>query len=146
MLRPPLLLAFAVLLLLACNREKDLRNKECADWADWSNHAGDPLANAVPEAEKSAAVSNEARAAMYRKLAEGARKAAKGPVPFTDPFVRSLAERRLKTLDARALILDREADAWAKGDRDGAMKAMGEEMDASVEKAISDDWMNHCRL
>jgi hypothetical protein len=139
------LVVTTALALLACNPGKQQRNKECSDWADWSNHTGDPIAQAVPDSEKSAATTNEAQAAVYRKLADGARKSAKSSIPFTDPYVKELATRWLKVYDALAIALDHEADAWASGDKDAINKALHEEMDAKTpQKAIGDEWMSNC--
>jgi hypothetical protein len=144
-LRP--LLAFAAIGLLACNREKQQRNKECGDWADWSNHAGDPIVQAVPDSEKAAATTNDAQAAVCRKLADGARKSAKASIPFSDPYVKELATRWLKVYDAVAVALDHQAAAWAAGDKDAEIKALREEMDAKAPmKALADEWMNKCQL
>lgn len=140
-------LVLVALVLVACNPGKERRNKECGDWADWSNHVGDPVANAVTPAEKTAATTGEAQAAVCRKLAEGARKAAKTVIPFTDPYVRELATRWTATWDGVALALDHQAEAWSKGDKPAFEKAAKEEMDATApRKAISDDWMHKCRL
>lgn len=146
-----LLAAIALLAgaLLACNREKELRNKECGDFAEWSNHVGDPLGNAVPEAEKSAAAahSHEQQAAVYRRLAEGARTSAQASIPFTDPYVKDLAARRLKVFDGVAIALDHQADAWAKGDNEAVNRGLLEEMDAKKGAgAIASEWLNKCRL
>lgn len=132
---------------LACNPARDRRNKECGEWADWSNHVGDPVAAAVPESEKLAAKTGEAQAAVCRKLATAARKAAQTAIPFQDPWVKDLATRFVKTWDGVAIALDHQADAWSKGDKAAFEKAAREEMDAMApRKALTDDWMNKCRL
>lgn len=128
-----------------CNREKALRKKECAAFADWHNHVGEPIASAVPDAEKAAATTNEKQAAVYRKLAAGARAAARQPNPFTDPYVKSLADRDLKSYDSLAVALDHEADAWARGDKDAESAALREEMSVKgTSQPLMDEWMNHC--
>jgi hypothetical protein len=131
----------------ACNPQKEARNKECGEFAAWSNTTGAPLAKAVPDVEKSAADTNEKRAAMYRKLAEGARQSAKTTVPFKDPHVKDLATRHLAVFEEIAVALDRQADAWQKGDSAASTKALQEEMDAKAKhNAISTEWLKGCRI
>jgi hypothetical protein len=140
-------LALVLLALAACNPEKELRNKECHDYADWSNHAGDALAGAVPNSEKTIATTNAQEAAIYRRLAEGARQSARGANPFKDPYVRDLAQKRLAIFDAVAVALDHQADAWQKGDKVAIQAALQEELTAqSQAKPLSDEWLHHCTL
>ena len=145
--RAILLGVVAIALLISCNRQKEVRNKECTEFADWSNKLGKPIGEAVPDSEKAAATTNEKQSAMYRKLAEGARKSAKTPIPFQDPYVKGLGERELRVYDEVAVTLDHQADAWAKGDKEASAKAMREEIDAKARfKPITDEWMTKCRL
>jgi len=141
---PPLVVA---LLAAACNPEKKLRNEECQAYSDWSNHAGDALAAAVPDSDKTAATTNAQEAAIYRRLAAGARQCAAAANPFKDPYVRDLAHQRLAILDAVAVALDHQADAWQKGDKAAIQRALEEELAAqSRAKPLADEWMLHCRL
>lgn len=87
-------MVFLVTALGGCDGAKKLRNKECGEFADWSNKLGQPVVDAVSESEKKAATTYEQQAAVSRKLADGARKAAQAPIPFTDPFVKG--SRRAK--------------------------------------------------
>jgi hypothetical protein len=141
------LVIFATVALLACNREKEVRNRQCGEFSAWSNHVGDPLAQAVPDSEKAAADTNDKQSAVYRKLAAGARKSAQTVIPFTDPYVKDLAARQLKIFDDTALALEHEADAWAKGDKDAEKNALQEEMGAKAAgKPLMDEWLNKCSL
>lgn len=144
-----LLAVLAVTVLGACDGAKKLRNKECEDFSDWSNKLGQPLADAVPEAEKRGATTNEQQAAVCRKLAEGARKAASIPIPFTDPFVKGLAGRRLDNYRGVAGALDRQADAWAKGDKEALAKAQIDEIGPAGSGGANEvmkDWQQSCRV
>jgi len=141
-----ILLAVLVLGASGCNRAKELRNKECEDFAEWSNRTGDPMGQSVSEAEKQAADTNEKRASMFRKYAEGARKASKGSIPFKDPYVHGLAERTLAVYVDVAVALDEQAAGWEKGDGEAVKRAVSKEVDAKArQKPISDEWMSHCR-
>jgi hypothetical protein len=142
----PLVLAGVSWIGAGCNPGKEARNKECHEFADWSNKTGIPLATAVPENEKTPAT-NDGKAAMYKKLAEGARKAAAASIPFKDPHVRDLATRHLAVFEEVAGALDRQADAWQRGDRAAADKALKEELAAKGKhQTISNEWMKGCRL
>jgi hypothetical protein len=141
---PPLAVALVV---AACNPEKELRNKECQAYSDWSNHAGDALVASVPDSDKSAATTNAQEAAIYRRLAAGARQCAAAANPFKDPYVRDLAHQRLAIYDKVAVALDHQADAWGKGDKAAIQRALEEELAAqSQSKPLADEWMLHCRL
>jgi hypothetical protein len=143
----PVLLVLCILSVVACNSEKKLRNDECGQFADWSNKSGDALGTAVPDSEKAAADTNEKRAAVHRKLAEGARKSAKTSIPFKDAHVRGLATRHLAAFDEIALALDHQASAWEKGDGEEQKKAIQEEMTAKGKQvAVSKEWLSGCRL
>lgn len=144
---PVVALVFVALELVACNREKELRNRECADFANWSNNAGQPLSASVSEAEKRAADTGAKQAAVCRKLAEGARKSSQATVPFTDPYVKDLGARRLKVFEGVATALDHQADAWAKDDKDALKLAVEEELKAQAGgKAVLDEWLAKCRM
>lgn len=137
-----------VCLLLAvggCDREKELRSDECRAYGDWVSHAGDAMARAVPPSDKSAATTNAQEAAVYRRLAEGARESARTSIPFKDPLVKDLAYRRLKVFDAVAVALDHQADAWARGDKAAIQKALDEELRAQAQAPLLyDEWRHSC--
>jgi hypothetical protein len=149
-LRSTVRIALALLALTtcsACDREKEVRNRECRDFDDWSSHAGDAFAQAVPDSEKTVARTNAQEAAIYRRLAEGARQSARTPIPFTDPYVRDLALKRLAIFDAVAVALDHQADAWARGDKTAIQRALDEELSAqSRAPPLFDEWRHHCTL
>jgi hypothetical protein len=141
----PCIALAAVALVTACNPDKEVRNRECGEYAEWSNHSGDPITAAVPDAEKQAADTNEKRAAFYRKLAEGARQAAKGPIPFQNEYVRGLAVRQLQAFEEVATSLDHQAEAWQAGDAELQKKAAQEEMAAKAKQtAVADEWQRLC--
>jgi hypothetical protein len=141
---PPLAIA---LLAAACDPEKALRNEECKAYSEWSNHAGDMLAAAVPDSDKSAAATNAQEAAIYRRLAAGARICAGAANPFKDPYVRDLAHQRLAIFDAVALALEHQAEAWQKGDKAAIQRALDEELAAQAKaRPLADEWRVHCRL
>src|SRR5579859_4610196 len=140
---PAVVIAF---LAAACDPAQELRNEECKAYSEWSNHAGDLLAAAVPDSEKSVATTNAQEAAIYRRLAAAARTCAAAANPFKEPYVRDLAHQRLAVFDALAVALDHQADAWQKGDKAAIQRALDEELAAQAKlPPLSDEWLHHCK-
>jgi len=66
----------------------ETRDRECGEWADWSNAQDAMVVSDVSMAERDGANTNAKQAANYRKFAAGARQAAGSKIPFQDPKLR----------------------------------------------------------
>lgn len=141
--------AMGVVVILAvmaggCDRHAE-RNKECGEWAEWSNTQAMEFGSAVTEEDKRKA-NKDQLATNCKAFAKRARALAEKPVPFKDPYVKDLAERVLATYKEQASAFDACAKAWSDNDRDGVKKALQQELDIGEKRIkLSDEWLSSCR-